>query len=414
MPLPQGAGKIFQDNPARGMEFSEDLCYDVKVFLLLGKPDQKEVIALPSQVTNYQCPACTGPLQFDPQSGRLICEYCGSNYDPKEIEAQYAKKEAEAQAAKKKADAQYAQAVASMPEGSPWTEAEANGLKVYNCPSCGAEIICEETTAATSCVYCGNPSVVPGQLGGSLKPDFIIPFKKTKEEALAALKGFYKGKPLLPKAFSQTSHLEEVKGLYVPFWLYDGKAEGNAMYNASNSRSWTEGSYRVTETEYFEVGRGGSLDFHLIPADGSSSMGDDYMDSIEPFDYNGLLPFSTSYLPGFLADKYDVDAKASLPRVAERAKQSLMDAFSSTVTGYGSVSLREGRADFYPSRASYAMLPVWMLHTKWQNKDYYFTMNGQTGKLVGDLPVSKGRFWGIFAGVWAAVFAVIEVLTRLL
>ena len=369
---------------------------------------------MPSQVTNYQCPACTGPLKYDPQSGRLVCEYCESTYDPKEIEAQYAQKEADAQEAKKKADAQYAQAVADLPEGSPWTEAEANGLKVYNCPSCGAEIICEETTAATSCVYCGNPSVVPGQLGGSLKPDFVIPFQKTREDALAALKSFYKGKPLLPKEFSQASHLEEIKGVYVPFWLFDGNAEGAAAYNMTKSRSWTEGSYRVTETEYFEARRGGSLDFEHIPVDASKNMKDEYMESIEPYDYGELKPFSTAYLPGFLADKYDVDAKESASRATERAKQSLMDAFSGTVTGYATVSLREGRADFYPRKANYALLPVWMLHTKWQNKDYYFAMNGQTGKLVGDLPVSKGKFWGIFAGIWVGVFAVIEILSRLL
>ena len=369
---------------------------------------------LPSQVTNYQCPACTGPLKYDPQSGKLVCEYCESVYDPKEIEAQYAQKEAEAEAAKKKADAQYAQAVAQMPEGSPWSEAEANGLKVYNCPSCGAEIICEETTAATSCIYCGNPTVVPGQLGGMLKPDFVIPFRKTREEALAALKNFYQGKRLLPKAFSEASHLEEIKGLYVPFWLFDGQAEGGAAYNASNSRSWTEGSYRVTETEYFDVTRAGSLRFEHVPVDASRNMKDDFMESIEPYDYADLKPFSTAYLPGFLADKYDVDAKESAPRAADRAKHSFMDALSGTVSGYASVSMREGRADFFPSKASYALLPVWMLHTKWQDKDYYFAMNGQTGKLVGDLPTSRGRFWAWFGGIWAAVFVVLELITRLL
>ena len=369
---------------------------------------------LPSQVTNYQCPACTGPLKYDPQSGKLVCEYCESVYDPKEIEALYAQKEAEAEAAKKKADAQYAQAVAQMPEGSPWSEAEANGLKVYNCPSCGAEIICEATTAATSCIYCGNPTVVPGQLGGMLKPDFVIPFQKTREDALAALKQFYQGKKLLPKAFSQASHMEEIKGLYVPFWLFDGKAEGRAIFNASNSRSWTEGSYRVTETEYFQLDRAGTLNFQHVPVDASKNMKDDYMESIEPYDYGELKPFSTAYLPGFLADKYDVDAKESAPRASDRAKQSFMDALAGTVNGYASVGMREGRADFYPSKASYALLPVWMLHTKWQDKDYYFAMNGQTGKLVGDLPTSKGRFWAWFGGIWAAVFAVIEIISRLL
>ncbi len=369
---------------------------------------------MPSQVTNYQCPACTGPLQFDPKTGQLICEYCGSTFDPKVVEAQYAQKEKEAEEAKKKADAQYAQAVADMPEGSPWTEAEQNGLKVYNCPSCGAEIICEETTAATSCIYCGNPSVVPGQLGGVLKPDFVIPFQKTKEDAVNALKNFYKGKRLLPKAFSQASHLEEIKGLYVPFWLFDGDAEGSAIFHMTNTRSWTEGSYRVTETEHYQASRGGSLAFEHIPVDASKSMGDEYMDSIEPYDYAELKPFSTAYLPGFMADKYDVDAKESAPRATERAKQSFMDALAGTVTGYASVSMLEGRADFYPKKASYALLPVWMLHTKWQNKDYYFAMNGQTGKLVGDLPVSKGRFWAWLGGIWAAVFVVIELISRLL
>ncbi len=367
-----------------------------------------------SQVTNYQCPACTGPLQFDPKTGKLICEYCGSEFDPKEIEAQYAQKEQQAQAAKAKADAQYAQAVAQMPEGSPWTEAEANGLKVYNCPSCGAEIICDQNTAATSCVYCGNPSVVPGQLSGGLKPDFVIPFKKTKEEALAALKSFYKGKRLLPKAFTEANHLEEIKGLYVPFWLFDGRAEGEATYNATTVRRWDEGSYRVTETNYYSAQRAGTLSFDHVPVDASKNMQDTYMESIEPYDYGELRPFSTAFLPGFLADKYDVDAKESAPRASERAKQTLMNALSNTVTGYTTVSLQGGRADFYPRKASYAMLPVWMLHTKWNGQDYYFAMNGQTGKLVGDLPWSKGKFWGWLLGIWAGVFAVLELITQLL
>lgn len=232
-------------------------------------------------ITNYQCPACTGPLRFDPVTGKLVCEYCSSSYDTSEIEALYAQADANA--------AQAAQAAAgeTQPEGSHWSEAEAAGLKVYNCPSCGAELICDQTTAATSCPYCGNPSIVPGELSGALRPDWVIPFKLTKEKAIAALKEHYRKKPLLPKLFSSQNHLEEIKGVYAPFWLYDGETEGSATFHATKVRSWNQGAYRVTETSHFQCERRGSLSFRRIPVDSSTKMPDEHMDAIEPYDFGG-------------------------------------------------------------------------------------------------------------------------------
>mgnify|MGYP000602119330 FL=1 len=172
---------------------------------------------MPTQVTNYQCPACTGPLHFDADSGKLQCDYCGSAYDVAEIEAVYTEKE-QKQAAE--AGSQWNADEA----GSPWSEQEAAGLRNYSCPSCGAEILCDETTAATACPYCGNPTIVPGQLGGNLKPDYVIPFKLEKKEAVAALTRHYKGKLFLPKSFKNQNHIEEIQGVYVPFWPFCGGA----------------------------------------------------------------------------------------------------------------------------------------------------------------------------------------------
>ena len=140
---------------------------------------------MPTQVTNYKCPACTGPLHFVGASGRLECDYCGSTYDVAEIEALYAQKDAEAAQAQQAAEAKAAAQEAVQGGETAWDVsglsgdwgAEGEGLKVYNCPSCGAELICDETTAATSCPYCGNPTVVPGKLSGALKPDYVLPFK---------------------------------------------------------------------------------------------------------------------------------------------------------------------------------------------------------------------------------------------
>ena len=183
------------------------------------------------QITNYKCPACTGPLHFSGASGKLECDYCGSSYSVEEIEALYEKKDEQAAQAAAEAEQKAAQQPDegewAQPEGADWAEP---GMKSYSCPSCGAELICDETTAATSCPYCGNTTIVPGQLSGARKPDYIIPFKLSKEDAVAALKNHYKKKPLLPKVFSAQNHIEKIQGVYVPFWLFNGSADADIRY----------------------------------------------------------------------------------------------------------------------------------------------------------------------------------------
>ena len=139
--------------------------------------------------------------------------------------------------------------------------ADGEGMKAYSCPSCGAELICEATTAATSCPYCGNNTIVPGQFGGTMKPDYVIPFKLDKKAAVAALKKHYSKKFFLPRAFSSGNHLEEVQGIYVPFWLFDAGAEADCRFHATRSHTHTDGDYRVTVTEHFDVRRSGTMEF---------------------------------------------------------------------------------------------------------------------------------------------------------
>lgn len=362
---------------------------------------------MPTQVTNYQCPACTGPLHFSAETGKLTCDYCGSAYDVAEIEALYAQKEAEAAAAKEAADAKAEAAKADAADDGGWDTsglssdwgADADGLRVYGCPSCGAELICDETTAATSCPYCGNPTVVPGQFSGALKPEFVLPFRMTKDDAVRALRAHYRGKPFLPRSFTAGNHIEEIQGVYVPFWLYDGRMEARGAYKAEISESHREGDYIVTTTRHFDVARVGDADFVRVPVDGSSKMTDAHMDAIEPFDYSDLKPFSTAYLPGFLADRYDEDDKKCAARVLTRMKNSTAAALHDTLGGYTGVQTLSEQLDPRTLEPHYALLPVWMLHTHWKEQDFLFAMNGQTGKLIGDLPVDKGRVAAWFAGI---------------
>ncbi len=379
------------------------------------------------QITNYQCPACTGPLQFDASSGKLSCEYCGSSYPVAEIEALYAKKDekaaenmAQADAEREKEEQERQEQMETAAEGD-WDMSgfsddwgtDADGMRSYSCPSCGAELICDETTAATSCPYCGNPTIVPGQFRGTLRPDLVIPFKLKKEDAVAALKKHYEGKKLLPNSFKANNHLEEIQGVYVPFWLFDGESSGEMSFACTRSRTFVSGNYRVTQTDHYNVFRAGKMSFRRIPVDGSKKMADDYMESIEPFNYGDLTDFSTAYLPGYLADKYDVSAEESGPRADERAKASMETGLEDTVRGYGTVHKRKGNIRIQRGEVKYALLPVWMLTTKWEGKNYMFAMNGQTGKMVGDLPIDKKKRRRIFAAVYGIAAAATALLVLL-
>ena len=393
-------------------------------------------------INTYQCPACTGPLQFSAATGKLECEYCGSSYEVAEMEALYAPKAAPAPelicpACKEKLNCEgisgearcpgcgaefqmedlraYAAHMAEKREdnmnwdteaGGAWQEGEADGLRIYSCTQCGGEIVADEATGATACPYCGNPVVLTGHFAGLLKPDLVIPFKVDKNAAIEALQNHYKGKRLLPKVFKDQNHIEEVKGLYVPVWLFDADADADVQYEATKVRRWSDSEYNYTETRHYAVIRSGGIGFENVPVDGSTKMDDTLMESIEPFDISDAVPFKTAYLPGYMADKYDVDAEASIGRANERIKRSTEDAFWSTVQGYDTVMPVESNINLRSGRARYALYPVWILNTNWMGKKFTFAINGQTGKIAGDLPMDKGAFWKYLLGVTAAVTAV--------
>ena len=345
------------------------------------------------QVTNYQCPACTGPLRFDGKTGKLKCDYCGSYFTVQEVEKLYAAKNASAEKAKENADKAKEnadKAKENADSGSGWGS-DAAKMRAYNCTSCGAELICDETTAATQCPYCGNNTVIPGQFAGTLKPDCVIPFKYEKQDAVKALKGYYKGKTLLPGSFNNSNHLEEIKGVYVPFWLYSGHVDARGLYEARQDEVHRQGEYEITRSRHYEVSREGTINFSRVPVDASTKMPDDLMDSIEPFDYRDLKEFSLAYMPGYLANKYDVSRQECGKRAAERSRNSAQDALRGTVDGYTSVTTRTHDEKIYNEKTEYAVLPVWLLSTKWQGQNFLFAMNGQTGKMIGNLPVSRAK-----------------------
>ena len=357
-----------------------------------------------TNVIEYKCPCCNAGLVFGSHVQQLTCEYCDNTFDIDTVRA-FNESEAADAADEFTWDAE---------EKQEWSEAEQSALNAYQCPACGGEILTDDTTAATFCPFCDNPTILPARLTGTLKPDAVLPFRKSREDAQAAFLNLCKGKPLLPKDFTSQQRLEKITGMYVPFWLYDCGADFNGSYKATRIHRWSDARFHYTRTEHFLLKRRGKASFTGIPMDGSSKMDDTFMESIEPFDYSQMVPFDMPYLSGYLADKYDVPSEQGQERIRQRVEQSMQEKIQPTLLGYATVVPTGRQIQVHHSKAKYVLLPVWMLNTKYNGKIYTFAMNGQTGKMTGTFPVCGKRSAAWFAGVCAGVTVVAQLLQMLL
>ena len=357
-----------------------------------------------AEILDFKCPNCGGAVRFDSSSQRMKCPYCDASFDVDELKSYEEEKQSGGQDRMEW----------DTSSGPKWEDDETENMAVYSCNSCGGEIIGDKSMGAASCPYCGSPVVIAGQFSGDLRPDYIIPFKLDKDQAVASLKKHLTGKKLLPKIFKSQNHIEEVKGVYVPFWLFQCEADARMTYRATRLRHWSDSKYRYTETSVYRVMREGSINFERVPVNGSSKMPDDLMESVEPFDWKESAEFSPGYLAGYLADRYDVTAEKSRERANARVKTSTSDAFRETVSGYSSVTPEGGSVRLSEGKVRYALYPVWVLNTTWKGQKYLFAMNGQTGKFVGNLPVDRGAYWRWFTGLTAVIGAAAYGLVWLL
>lgn len=348
-----------------------------------------------AELLEYKCPCCGGAISFNADLQKLKCPYCDTEFDPQTL------RDFDEELKNDRAD----NTNWENTDRNEWENNETISMRVYSCKSCGGEIVGDENTAATTCPYCGNPVVMMGNLAGTLKPDYIIPFKLDKKAAKTALKKHYAGKKFLPKMFLDENHIDEIKGVYVPFWLFDADTDAQVRYRATKTRIWSDSKYNYTETSYYSVFRAGIIGFNNVPVDGASRIDDTLMEAIEPFDFNEAVDFQTAFLAGYFADKYDVDASNSINRANERIKASTEKMLAETVNGYNSVTTENSSVSFSNGQTHYALYPVWLLNTTWKGQKFTFAMNGQTGKFVGDLPIDNGLYWKWFAAFTAGISA---------
>ncbi len=368
-------------------------------------------------VIQYKCPNCGADMKYDSKSGKLYCDSCKTTKDisqmpipdipegesedtpdvtafsPTEIEEEVSLDYPKEAVASKLFDSQT--------------------VNHYHCQNCGADLLTDKDTAATTCSFCGAGVVLGDRLSGELAPAKVIPFRISKEEAQTAFQKWCKKGLLIPHEFQVSNRLKSITGIYVPFWLYDIQAKGDVDATCTRVRTYTRGNYIYTETSYFHVYRRVNISYLKVPADASAKMNDTLMDRLEPFHYQDLKDFNMPYLAGYLAEKYNYTDDQMFSRAKGRVDQYANQYIAGTINGYSTVHYNRKNLSIQPRNAYYTLMPVWMVCYDYHDNEHIFAMNGQTGKIVGKPPLSKSKMAVWFIGISGILFALMQLVTRL-
>lgn len=355
-----------------------------------------------SEMTIYRCPCCRGEISFNSDQQKLVCPYCDTSFEIETLE-------------------QYNNELnKKLKNKMDWNKVKKNDtfedqdIIVYTCKNCGGQIVGDINTIATSCPYCDSPVVLDENVTGQFIPDYIIPFQFDKEDAKKKLYFYFNDKNFVSRAFKKESSLDEIKGIYVPFWIYHCQANISQQYRTTKNRYYSDHDYDYTETKHYLSLREGTIQFDNVPVDGSSKISDEYMQSLEPFDFSQAVEFRQAYLAGYFADKYDEDAQSSEKKVNKRIQNTSKEMFKLTVSHFSSADLEKSQIELENKQIDYYLLPVWILNITWNKETYVFMMNGQTGKMIGDVPTDMKLFWRYVAIVTFVVGFVVLIFLQVM
>lgn len=311
----------------------------------------------------YACPNCGGNLQFDIRSQQLGCGYCNTKFNPYEIT--------------KDKDAE---------------EENDYEVTVFRCPQCGGEIYSTDHTAAGFCSFCGASTILSSRLEKEKRPAFIIPFQKTKEDCKTEYMKRVRKAVFAPKELRNPKHIDSFRGIYMPYWVYRVTQQGPLLLLGRTSHQ--SGDYKITD--YYNLTGNLDFDYDGLSYDASSSFADDISNRIVPFDAKRMQEFTPSILSGFYADMADVGKELYMEEAVNTANAQTKQYLEKELElGHYNLGTYGDLSDKYHTRcegAELAMFPVWFLSYRNKDRVAYATVNGQTGKVIADLPVKISKY----------------------
>ena len=380
-------------------------------------------------VISFKCPNCDGELIFDPSTQKYKCEYCASLFSQEELDSMKPAQTSEPESTDAAGMGKTTDGPESKEQNRPENKAggatkdqtenesaqdktagnEADAV-TYTCPSCGAQIVTDATTAATFCYYCHNPVVLGGRLEGKFLPDQVIPFSVSREDAEKGFKDYVCKKKFVPRAFYSKKQIESITGVYFPYWHYNTSLEGKMQGEARNVRVWRTGNTEYTETKYYHVSREGDVKLENLTENALGKANQELICGVMPYDFKAVKKFQLGFLSGFMAEKRDIEKNQIEKKVQQEARENAEKLMREKISGYSSVSVKNTDFQTLKEKWSYTLLPVWTITYKAKNgKIYYFSMNGQTGKVYGELPVDYKKI-ALVSGIVSLVTLVILLL----
>ena len=328
------------------------------------------------EIMYFRCRNCGGNVIYSPERHGMYCPYCESE------------------------------------ESGERAESQTDALTV--CPNCSGEVPVAEHTSAVQCPYCDSYLIFNERVEGRYAPQMIIPFQMGKESCKQSLRDKFKRCLFAPTDFLSEARLNSMQGYYVPYWFFDYDTTCSFQGEGSKIKVWRSGDKEYTETSIYAIHRSMDIYFEKMPADASEQMPDDVMDLIAPFQYGQMVDFQPKFMSGFLGEKYNMEAGEVEGRAKALMRADAEKLLRESYAGYHAVKTERQDITVKARKTIYGLLPVWKYIYCYQEQEYPFYISGQTGKIVGTAPFSKGKFMAYVGTLWACLTVSLTLLQILL
>ena len=334
----------------------------------------------------FRCMNCNGSMVFDVKLQQMRCQHCGSVCDPEDFVMRD-----------------------TSPEANGNTYVNDGNMKLFTCQNCAATLEATEDSMIGICPYCGGQSFVTSD-AQSQKIEHIIPFKISKEECVELYSNYAQGIRYLPKELRDPEFIRNFTGIYMPFFQYDAQfgavhvtgektVESNRRYDVVNS-------YRIEGEIVGDYPRG-------VTFDGSRYLADEISERVLPYDTSYECAFYPGFLAGFYADASTVDPERYYPDAAVRAEEDMLGAIVTSIKGNTGIKVDESSTVKTTITGHHQVLhPLWFLTWRKNDRVAYAVINGESGKVVSDLPLDLGSFALGCAVVAAVLFALLELFVQ--
>lgn len=350
----------------------------------------------------FSCPSCGGESQWNPAKKALVCPYCGT-VSPAQIELDEAGTEVVR-------EHDLVQALRALPDSARGWQAQKTSVR---CQSCQAISVFDPERISQRCDFCGSSALVPyEEVKEAFRPESLLPMKLAESAVRESVRSWYGSHFWAPGKLKRAAQTDRVHGLYIPYWTFDADADAR----------WTAESgdyYYVTESYRDSQGNSSTRQVRKIrwyPSSGelrhffddelvaaSRGVHEHLLRGLEPFPTTELIPYQPGFLSGWVVERYQIDLVQAAQHSRAQMQSKLESMCASRVPGDTHRNLVV-RANYEQQTFKHILVPVWLLTYQFGKKTYQVAVNGVTGSIEGEYPVSWVKvFFAVVLGLTVGI-----------